>query len=250
MTPDERVKAAREKINRILLSLRTLLQLRSVNEIVLYSNTLSKQVGTSYAANAYNVLTGALFESELVRICALWDPTRSEQAACDRDSIPAVAWLIDSDAVADALVADIVFAAQNMKVHWAGKNKPSEDIRRWTQQRRDVEAQEEGARARLRIDEVKKKIAETERSNLQRSLRNFRDKHIAHALVETKAEKKGKVETPRHGHEAELFEASVDIVNDLLYVLTNASFHWAEARKQTARCSGALLSRCKLNILE
>jgi len=38
---------------------------------MLYSDTLSKQVPKSYAANAFNVFREALHQIELVRVCAL-----------------------------------------------------------------------------------------------------------------------------------------------------------------------------------
>jgi len=55
MTTENRIKLAKEKTNRVVDHVRYLLELHENNEIVLYSNTLSSQIPTSYAANAFNV---------------------------------------------------------------------------------------------------------------------------------------------------------------------------------------------------
>jgi hypothetical protein len=40
---------------------------------VLYSDTLSSQIPTSFAANAFNVFQRGMHQFEIVRLCALWD---------------------------------------------------------------------------------------------------------------------------------------------------------------------------------
>ncbi len=68
MKPDVRIKLAGEKLERILGALSTLMQLRENNDVVLRSDVLSKQVGTSYAANAFNVFLGAVPPLGLCRL--------------------------------------------------------------------------------------------------------------------------------------------------------------------------------------
>lgn len=116
MTIDERVELAKGKTQKIIAALRTLLQVRMNNEIILYSDLLSKQVGKSYAAHSFNVLQGALFESEVVRVCALWDRAANKRQAYSRDSIPAVAWLLSSDEVLEALRAEHVQHHSQMQI--------------------------------------------------------------------------------------------------------------------------------------
>ena len=60
MTIDERVALAKGKTGKIVDALRTLLQVRMNNELILYSDLLRKQVGKSYAARSFNVLQGSV----------------------------------------------------------------------------------------------------------------------------------------------------------------------------------------------
>ena len=50
-----------------------LLDIHENNAIVLYSDTLSKQIPKSIAANAFNVVREAMHQIEIIRVCALWD---------------------------------------------------------------------------------------------------------------------------------------------------------------------------------
>lgn len=253
MTVEERIKLAAEKTKRILDSMRTLLQLRSINEIVLYSDTLSKQVPESFAANAFNVVTAALYEAELVRVCALWDPARNEKEARDRDSIPAVAWLIDENSVLEALANAIKERREQMPIRSLDVGNSSEVesvIEAALQRRLQHEAESERQKALERGAAVLKWIVVVEQSDLHKSLRNFRDKHVAHSLVKTNLERKGRVVPTRYGDEVKLFETSIEVVNELNYVVCNEGFAWTIAREQTQRHSRALWSGCRLNIKE
>ena len=88
---DERLNHARQSIDGINNVASFLSSLHETNQIVVYSDLLSSQVGTSYAANAYNTFTRGLQEIELVRLCSLWD--KGER---DAFSIPTVIELIDT----------------------------------------------------------------------------------------------------------------------------------------------------------
>jgi hypothetical protein len=89
-----RAKMAKEKIERVVDHLHYLLALHENNKIVLYSTTLSSQIPTSYAANAFNVFQRGLYQFEILRLCALWDG-----AEMDKENIPTIIELIDHDQV-------------------------------------------------------------------------------------------------------------------------------------------------------
>ncbi len=108
LTLPERVKTAKEKTERVVDHLLYLLALHENNAIVLYSPTLSSQIPTSYAANAFNVFQRALHQFEILRLCALWD-----RAELDKESIPTIIELIDHNDVIESLV-------QETASHWNG----------------------------------------------------------------------------------------------------------------------------------
>src|ERR1700730_17421917 len=94
----KRVTEAKRITERLVDHTLYLLDIHENNAIVLYSDTLSKQIPKSYAANAFNVFRQAMHQIELVRISALWDaPVKG------RESIPTAIELIDDDKVIDAL---------------------------------------------------------------------------------------------------------------------------------------------------
>jgi hypothetical protein len=95
---DERLTHARQAIEGVNNVAHFLNSLHETNQIVLYSDVLSSQVGRSYAGNAYHTFTRGLQEIELVRLCSLWD--RGER---DAFSIPTVIDLIDNDDVIDCV---------------------------------------------------------------------------------------------------------------------------------------------------
>ena len=100
----ERVLSAKAKLNRLVDATLLVIRLRASNEIVVYSNTIAGQVPTSYGAHAFLTMQRAMYEQELIRLCALWDTASSAELARQRDSIPAVAWLLNDRQVIDAVV--------------------------------------------------------------------------------------------------------------------------------------------------
>jgi hypothetical protein len=79
-------------------------------------------------------------------------------------------------------------------------------------------------------------------------LRNFRDKYVAHSLVQTKLDKKGEISLPNYGEEKELLDKTIDVVHDLYYGICDASFHWDSAWANSRLCAEALFGKCQLNI--
>jgi hypothetical protein len=246
MEISERIAIAQAKVKTIIETLRTLQQLRANNEFILYSDRLRKQVGTSYAANAFNIMGAVLYEGELIKICSLWDPARHEQEARDRNSIPAVAWLITPNDVVETLRVERV--KDRMKVDI---NPPEGPMFEWQRELALKRAEAEGAKVGQVYQATQSKIAEAVKSELLIGMRNFRDKHIAHSLVQTKLEKaKGEVDLPKYGHEKELLDLSIDIANDLYFVACDASYLWDISWNISNRYAASLLSKCDFNILE
>lgn len=63
MTTADRVTAAKAKTERVVDHLLYLLELHENKSIIFYSPTLSSQIPTSFAANAFNVFQRALISS-------------------------------------------------------------------------------------------------------------------------------------------------------------------------------------------
>ena len=245
MTTEERIKLAKAKVETIISLLRTLIQIRANNEFLLH---LAKQVGKSYAANAFNVLRDSLYEMELVRLCALWDAAQNAQQARTKNSLPAISWLVSTDETIAALSSSIKEDRLKREIRNLGPERGAY-IEEFLAQMQARRAQEEAARVAERLRAARAKIAEVAASNLHLGLKNFRDKHIAHSLVQTWLETKGKVVDPEYGHEKELLDATLSLVSDLNYGICDASFSWETAWANSRYCSEALLSKTALNVL-
>lgn len=162
MNTNDRIEMAEQKLSSIGDLLITLRYVRANNKFLLYSDTLVEQIGRSYAANAYNIIADGMFGIEVARICALWDRASNERQAIDRDSLPALTWLISSEEVSEVIAE-----------RFCDKKKGKK-------------------RTKLELENARKQIQQTigcvrkiESSNLHNGLRNFRDKHVAHALART-----------------------------------------------------------------
>ena len=209
MTVEERVKLATSKITTIADLLQTLIQIRANNELIWYSGVLSKQVGKSYAANAFNVLTGCLFETEILRLCALWDSAGNEGRARGRNSIPAVGWLIEPDEVLEAFRARSVESA--LKIPSVGP-PPDAALKELITQRKIENAKGDAGKLLERLKNARIAVKAIANSEQLSNLRNFRDKYVAHSLVETELDKKGEISLPNYGEEKELLDKTIDVV--------------------------------------
>jgi AbiU2 len=161
METQQRITEAKRLTERLVDHTQYLIDIHENNAIVLYSDTLSKQVPKSYAANAFNVFREAMHQIEVVRICALWD-----SAHIEREGILTVIALIDDQKVLDAL------AEQARARHPAERGN------------------QQAERAMSSLKSAIKQAKDLRTSAQLISIRNLRDKHVAHYLGQTAQEKK------------------------------------------------------------
>jgi AbiU2 len=177
MTTDQRITMAKQKTTRVVDHLLDLIQFDANNEIVLYSNALSSQIPTSYAANTFNAFVRALGRYEIVRLCALWD-----SADIDKENIPIIIELVDNPDVINAL-------AEEMRSHWQSKGGvlfTSEDddpqiIAEATKlaQRSDEQfGEKQAAAARNDLQSAILKVRDVLKSERLAGIMNLRDKHL------------------------------------------------------------------------
>jgi len=195
-----------------------LLELHENNVIAIYSPTLSSQIPTSYAANAFNVFQRGMHQFEIVRLCALWD-----RAEHEKENIPTVIELIDDSSIIDVLAEETLSHWANIGTHHIN---PSVDA--------ELKAIEQEA-----INESNIQFGKKQASKAQAGLReaitnartilasprlaavmNLRDKHLAHSLSATRREAKhGPVAAVKYGDETSLLEALIPI-----FILSVARF--------------------------
>jgi len=243
----ERVKTAKEKTKRVVDHLIYLLQLHENNAIVLYSPTLSSQIPTSYAANAFNVFQRGLHQFEIVRLCALWDTVD-----LDKENIPTIIELIDDNDVIESL-------AQETVSHWRGEGgsilNPSDDPEQHAVEidmlklSNERFGNEQAQRARIELH----KAIDDSRAILSSSrlvgIMNLRNKHLAHSLSQTRQEKAGPIDCMKYGDEREVLNATLPIVEALYCWVNGCSFSFEDSRKIDRKNAEALWNVCSFNIV-
>jgi hypothetical protein len=221
MSVPERVRIAKEKTERVVDHLHYLLELHENNAIVLYTPTLSQQIPTSFAANAFNVFQQGMHQFEIVRLCALWD-----RAEPDKENIPTIIELINHPDVIETL-------AQETASQWPGEQF----------------GQDEAQRTR---DELRKAIADGRAiiaSARYASIMNLRNKHLAHSLYETRKEKEvGPLPPMKYGDEREMLEDTLPIVEALYLWVNVKDLSFQDSREIDRKNAQALWETCRFNI--
>lgn len=247
MTTEERVALAKQKTERAVDHLLYLLQLNATNEIVVYSSALSSQIPTSYAANAFNAFVGALGRFEIVRLCALWD-----RPEIDKENIPIIVELVDNRDAIEALV-------EETRSHWGQKGGhlfTSEDddpslavvgAAEWAAIDKQF-GEEEAIRARSDLQTAIDDARAILESKHLTEVMNFRDKHLAHSLFQTRRERVCPVDPMKADDAHQILAKSCNIVEVLHRVVNGKSFSFDDARRIHRENADALWAGCKFNI--
>ena len=129
MCPAQRCETAKTVLAGLNPRLIEAIGLNQANEIILFSDTLSKQIPESYAANAFNLFQDSLFRIEVITLCSLWD-----RADLDKHSIPLLRKLLDNEAVQDLLLQKHTAAEQEKPI---GNNFDDHDVKFIRQSRKE-----------------------------------------------------------------------------------------------------------------
>lgn len=78
---------------------------------------------------------------------------------------------------------------------------------------------------------------------------NLRNKHWAHHLEQTHAEKQGKVTPMKFGDEKKLLNKTISVVEGLHLSINGAGFSWNESREIARKNAAALWDGCRFEVL-
>jgi hypothetical protein len=244
-----RIKEARRVTSRLIDHVHYLLDIHENNRIILFSDTLSKQIPKSFAANAFNVFREAMHQIELVRLCALWD-----QAHLDNETIPTVVELIDSAEVLATLVQDVADCHANSPVQVLERIdgetvEANEQIVNAIRNRQVAFGNQQAEKGKAALTEAIVAARALQKSDRMKSLRNLRNKHVVHYLVETRAEKEsGPIEPAKYGDERTVLEESTTIIESLYCWINGKSLSLADSRATDRKCAEALWKACTFKL--
>ena len=195
LTAVERTDRAAQAIEQMVDNMIALLQVHASNQLIFFTDTLSKQVPRSKAAHAYLSFSYTMLKSELASICTFWD-----SASSDRNSLPTVSKLVD-DADVQAEIRRRLYELQKNNTTFSGDAeflKALEDAAEADAKRYADNAVRSAATA----------IRETARvagSDLYKAVLDFRNIHIAHSLTE--AARQAPALAAKYGDEQKLLVA-------------------------------------------
>jgi hypothetical protein len=223
----KKIELASAKIERVTGHIVHAVELHEANRFVTYSPHLSDQIPTSYAANAFNTFQDTMFRHEIIRICAIWDSSRSGDL--EMESIRAIAQLIGDSETIHALVENQ--RKNTLDRPWKILG-PDRDTKAMDDSIRKMIKGQADSAAELCNKYIQRSLFQSSKIiNGERlaSLRNIRNKHLAHSLSKTIWESKGPVKKPKYGYETHLLLRSILIADWLYLAICNSSFDWKGA---------------------
>ena len=247
MTNLGRIAEARTKLDKLVNHIRHVIDLHESNLIVGVSPTLSSQIPKSLAAHAFNLFSDSFYRYQIIRTCALWDKNST-----DRESIPSVITLVEDDAIIQILVNEIeeFWATRGARRLTPLHDDPEveQQIAAQMERHRVEHARERAQRAHKSLRDAIGKSHQVMVSPELTSMTNYRNKHLAHSLSQTRLEKTGTVAPPRYGDETVLLEVTKKVMNGLLLGIGNASVSWDMFHENSRTTAQALWHHCTFKI--
>jgi hypothetical protein len=243
----ERMHLGKRKIDLMVGDLMRLIALHENNKLITYSPLLTKQIPTSFAANAFNVFQESLHRYEIVRICTFWDGID-----LDKSNIPTVVEIVDDPAVIGEVVSatQAAWLSQGTRVYSESGADPTiqaeVEIVLQRSQEQLAERQAVDAKKRL-VDAIAAARTEIASPRLARVM-NLRNKHLAHSLEKTRAEQQGNVAPMKYGDEKGLLDQTIHIVDQLHISVNGRSFDWDASREIAQRNAKGLWENCTFDI--
>ncbi|MER8882454.1 hypothetical protein [Mesorhizobium sp. M0590] len=217
------------------------------NALVLYSPLLSSQIPQSYAAHAFRVLQSSLHQMELLRLSALWDKADFHVA-----SIPSAVMLIDHPDVLAALAEETRVAHAGRGVYnMTRETDPAlqAEIERMMDEHQRSFAEDQARKTVRRLKAAIRKAKALGASAEMDSVRNVRDKHIAHSLAQTRREQKATVQPLKYGDERKLLKLTIPLIESLYCWVNGSSFDIAtDSRRLARKYAKELWGNCNFTI--
>jgi hypothetical protein len=231
----------RRQLDAIADALSIICSIKSSVDIVMFSPLLAEQVGRSYAAHAFNTFQQALFESVIIRLLALWEkPQKTEESLTN--SFPAVVSLISRAEVRELVHSSCL---NRMCDKWRNLGGLSEIT---LDKIKTVESARVADKAMNKLTELINEIRGQEACPEKEALENFRHKHIAHLIEQTRLEVKRGSPIPFPKCEAvdNLLCKSLRVHSELSSVVLGVQVFWEPWIESCDRNAAFLWKGCKI----
>jgi len=242
-TTQERINLAKQRMSKVVGHILHSLALHENNEIVLYTDILASKISESFAAQAFNLMQDSLFRYSVIRLCTIWDNRDLEY-----ESISTVVDLIDNHDVILELMRETCsqWAGQSVHVHnLPAQAELAEAVMQLAQDSEGSFGRQQGIQAGRALRRAIASARAVLSSEELKVMRRLRDKHLAHALNETREEKRsGPIRQMKFREETQLLEKTIFIARELYCWVNGASFDFEASRKIHRKQSEALWKGC------
>lgn len=242
LTTADRVDRAKEKTSKLVDNMRHWIALRECR-LGLFQAKVHLQIPRSYAANAFNLMTEALFRSEVVRLCTFWD-----KPSLDRESIPTVIALVADKEVRRMLAREAYDAFAQSEPSILGDHGAEET--KVLQQILAADAKDQGRyeckSCLSNLQSAKLKASGVLDSAEFRGLLAIRDHQIAHSLKPSQTAS-DVMKDVRYGHEAVILDKTLAIVQSLHLAINSGNFDFEERKSYAARDAAELWANCSFS---
>lgn len=230
LSPEDRITEAKDKTRKIADHLLHIIAVHESNKALLFSDTLAKQVPPSHAAHTFNLLRDNQYRYELVRLCALWDACKP-----DRESIPTIAALVDSDAVQELLT-------EETQRHWVqlpprvirSEEGSDDEVQKLVESITHAQSAAFGVKQAQKalhwLKSAKRMEARVRRCDRYLALVDSRDRYIAHNLS-LAATRKAPLTTAKYGDDSWLLALSIRIIDRLYLGICGTNFDWSGSQR-------------------
>lgn len=247
--PDtERLALAKRLLKKTVNRANLVLALHESNRFINYSNVLAEQIPPSLAGNAFRIFQNAMHQSEITNLMTLWDKPDGDLT---HQSIPNIALLLDSPRVKSLVLSNVRrwYPREGARIYSSDESEISQEHLQSIATEHSAElAENDAQKANVELDEITRLVEQVLNSDLLASVKNIRDKHFAHGLEATRAEKSGQIAAMRYGDETKLLEKSVPIIERLHLWVAESHFDFSDIREMHADYAGDLWNNCTFSI--
>lgn len=230
------------QIEKIGKALAVACNLKATCDLVAFSPLLADQVGTSFAAHAYNPVPVVLVESVLLRVVALWDSPKEPEAK-QTNSFPAVCKLLSDLSVQAELVTRYEARERSVPImNLGGLSSEVLDVIRANY----IAATKE--RLRSEFQAIIDGIGVVRDGPAYSRLFNHRTKQLAHNVEMTRAEGRlgQAMPLPKIQELSDLLDQSLDLHTRVKSAVTGEFEDWSHWLAQCDRNARNLWMGCKL----
>lgn len=249
-----RITLAKERTGTLVDNAATLIALFEANEVIVFSDMLSKQIPHSHTAVAFNIFQESSFMYEVIRLCTFWDSRT--QIDVDIQSIPTVIQLVDSQSIIDALRME-TWSAHARRTYRLSNPSVDPELRaiaeRTSQHLHDAFAERQAQRAEQRLRTAIKWSKTILASDRLIAMKNFRDKYLAHSLAATRRDKVAaaaglSVAKMKYSDARWLYRRTLAIIDNLHTAINGAGFNWSDSVRISRRNARSLWMNCNFDL--